>query len=136
MSRLLISAALAVFPFIHDQPGPAAGDERLVGYISQYAERPSRATLEYRIAAGDIVAPWLYDGFVAVADCGRIGHEAWLSIEGGPWLRTAVFDCAGHAETVAWMAADHIIAEIDYSLADRLGIVGQGGIAAVLVWED
>lgn len=53
----------------------------------------------------------------------------------GEWLRAAVFDCAGHAETVAWMDEARIIGELDYATAERLGLVGRGGVAAELVWE-
>ena len=70
------------------------------GWLSQYGEAPTIGTIAYRQSVGDLpldLTP--FAGFIAVADCGRIGDKGWLSIAGGPLERIAVFDCSGHIET-------------------------------------
>lgn len=107
------------------------------GWLSQYAQSPTDGTIEFRQQVGQLPDDLDYlDGLIAVADCDRIGHEALLSIDHGPWLHVAVFDCSGHASTTAWMKDNNIIGELSYYMAVEHGIVGQGGIEGRIVWLD
>lgn len=107
----------------------------VVGWLSQYSEAPTVATIDYRQRIGDLPADLgHYDGFIAVADCGRIGASAWLSIEGGALERVAVFDCAGADGSAQWMENNQIIAEVDFYTAERYAL--EGGAQAVLFWGE
>lgn len=117
---------------------PVNAGPMVTGWLSQYGEAPTVATIAYRQSVGDLpldLSP--FDGFVAVADCGRIGDTGWLSIRGGPLERIAVFDCAGADGTAQWMDGNNIIAEVDFFMArrHRLNQLG-GGVEAVLFWEE
>ena len=69
------------------------------GYLSAYAELPTVATLAYRQEIGDVPYDVSgYDVFIAVADCGLIGHEGTLYTNAGA-LRAIVMDCAGNDGT-------------------------------------
>ena len=126
LCAMLATAQPSICPPVNRPPD-------LSGWLSQYGEAPTVGTLNYRQAVGDLPANLnLYDGFIAVADCGRIGDLAWLSINGGGWLRVAVFDCAGNDGTPAWMAENQIIAELDYFTARDLGL--SGGEPVDLIW--
>lgn len=48
-------------------------------------------------------------------------------------MHVIVFDCSGHISTTSWMNRDGIIAEVGFYLAEKLGIVGQGGVEGTLV---
>lgn len=135
MKQKLAIALLLLLP-IPPEIGPDEHSTRISGYLSQYGKQPSEATLQYRVEVGDIPNPIYYDAFIAVADCGQIGKEGWLSVDDGDWLRTIVFDCAGHVETVKWMDENNIIGEIDYQTAQRLDIVGRGNVPATLIWSE
>ena len=116
---------------------PPDSSKMVTGWLSQYGESPTIATIEYRQMIGDLPVDLTpFDGFIAVANCGRIGDTGWLSINGGPLERIAVFDCSGHIETTTWMSANQIIAEVSYRLAVKYGLINQGGIEGLLYWEE
>jgi hypothetical protein len=103
------------------------------GWLSQYDQGPTDATIAYRQKLGDIPADLSpYDGVIAVEDCGQIGKDAYLFVS-GRWHRVMVFDCPGHAWTRDWMRDNNLIAEMGYYLTESLGLVGQGGIPGLLV---
>ena len=67
-----------------------------------------------------------YDGYVAVADCRRIGQTLWARPEGDEkWERFLVTDCAGSPETILWMQRGVPI-EVDHLTARRWKTVGRG----------
>ena len=114
---------------------PVNAGPMVTGWLSQYGKAPTVGTIAYRQSVGDLpldLTP--FDGFVAVADCGRIGDTGWLSIRGGPLERIAVMDCAGDAETVSWMSSNSILAEVDYWTAERYGL--DGGDSAIIFWDE
>lgn len=103
------------------------------GWLSQYDEAPTAYTIIYRQEEGTLpldLSP--YDGVIATADCDNIGREGWLTAE-GQTMHIIVFDCSGHASTTGWMGSNGIIAEVGFYLAEKLGIVGRGGIEGTLV---
>ena len=112
----------------------------LDGWLSQYSQTPTDATIEYRKsvgqmpedfpAQGDGIIP--YSGVVAVEDCYHIGKDAYLYAVGN-WHRVLVFDCLGRDVEPNWMEENNIIAEMGYYLTRDLNLVGQGGIKARLV---
>lgn len=105
------------------------------GYLSQFAQGPTDGTLAYRQSVGELPEDLsMYDGFLAVPDCDRIGHVAWLSIQGGPWGLYMTMDCSGHASTTEWMDRDRILAEVDFYTARDHGFLGEGGIEAAIAW--
>ena len=102
------------------------------GWLSQYHELPTSATIEYRQASGEIPASLAdFDGVLAVEDCDLIGYTGWL-ITTNATSRIVVFDCSGHAEATKWMEENQIVAEAGYYLAVKLGMVGHGGVWAKL----
>ena len=65
------------------------------GILSAYALNPSKGTLEYRQAHGQLPMDVSgYEFFIAVDDCGLIGHEATL-YAGELTFDGVVYDCAG-----------------------------------------
>ena len=103
------------------------------GYLSQYAQAPTDATIAYRQESGDIpqdLSP--YAGVIAVENCAYVGHDAYLYV-GDSWYRVLVFDCLGRDVQPNWMQENNIIAEMGYYLTKDLGYTGIGGIDARLV---
>ena len=90
------------------------------GYLSAYAVEPTIGTMTYRLEAGDVELG--HDVYLAVADCSRIGEVGEISIGGGEWLDYQVFDCLGADAGYDWMAANNIIAEVDYWSWQRHGL--------------
>lgn len=68
------------------------------------------------------------DGYVAVADCKRIGQIVWLRPEGQEhWERFLVTDCANPADgSDRWMRRNGILVEVDYQTAKRRNTIGRG----------
>ena len=131
MTALIVSSvAMLVFPV----PAPAPKQvEIMTGYLSQYGPQVTAGTIAYRQEVGDLPRDMSrYDGVIAVEDCGLIGRDAKLSINGSPMLDVIIFDCLGRHE-YNWMAERNIIAEVGYGLAERFDFVGQGGIRGKMV---
>lgn len=114
--------------------------DMITGWLSQIAEVPTNATVAQQQEWGRLPEDMsMYDGVIAVADCDRIGHEAWLRISydgvyESDWLRTIVHDCSGHQSTTSWMARDNIIAEVGHGLALEHGFLDRGGVRGELIW--
>lgn len=105
------------------------------GYLSQYAKGPTDGTIAYRQSVGQLPVDMSHiDGVIAVADCDKIGHLAWLSIDDGPWLLVAAFDCSGSASTTAWMRDNRILGEASWYMARDHGFLGEGGVEARIAW--
>ncbi len=102
------------------------------GWWSQYAEQPTIDMIWYHGYEDEDV-----DGFIAVLDCGRVGEYAWIGINSGIYYVRA-FDCLGGWDggDPVWWYENNLIGEIDYYLAEREGVVGQGGVRAWIIWED
>lgn len=100
------------------------------GWASQYeSQKTVMDTVEARQGWDHLPTPLPdVDGYVAVADCKRIGEEVLLYREGVGLERFLVFDCSGHVETSRWMLDNNILVEVDRETAERWDIVGQGGI--------
>ena len=114
-------------------PGPV-DTITLTGYLSQYGQQPTMATIAYRQKVGDLPLDMSrFDGVIAVSDCGLIGHEARLRVEDAPWQDVIIFDCSGDVATSEWMQDSRVIAELGYGLAKQHGIIGKGGIRGKLV---
>ena len=107
----------------------------LDGYLSQYDQNPTDATIAYRQELGQIPQDLSeYAGMIAVEDCRHVGKDAYLYVYGhDAWFRTIVADCLGRDVTPNWMQANNVIAEMGYYLTQDLGYTGQGGIDARLV---
>lgn len=114
----------------------------ILGWLSAYGQQPTDATIAYRQEIGDIPNNLsMYDGVIAVLDCGRIGEEALLRAEGVS-LRVMVFDCAGDSDGgYEWMIENNIAAEVGYYLwQEHPHIVGSRGAVKFLgrppkTWE-
>lgn len=112
--------------------------EPVTGFLSQYDQGPTDGTLYYRIHESKEVMDYDYDGYLAVADCSRIGDEAILEIEyddydSGPlWI--AILDCAGHKSTTDWFNEAGIIGEVDYYTALEHGFLDRGNVTGTLSW--
>lgn len=120
----LVALCLLIFLPIHFTP--------LHGYLSQYGQQPTDATIAYRQSVGDIPADLSpYAGVVAVEDCRYIGQPAILHVD-HQFLPVIIFDCLGRDITHNWMQANHIIAEVGYYLAQDLNILNTGGVPASL----
>lgn len=92
------------------------------GGLSYYEEMPSRYTLEYRMAVGQI--DWGADMYIAVADCSHIGKHATVTYDDGREYTAQVFDCSGHdAEPgTAVITSRGIVAELDYASWQAYGL--------------
>lgn len=121
----LIPLICVAFSFMCQTP-----DEE--GWWSQYAEQPTLNMIAYHGYEDEDV-----DGFIAVLDCDRVGDYAWIGINNGIY-RVRAFDCLGGWDggDPEWWYTNNVIGEIDYYLAEREGVVGQGGVRAWLIWED
>lgn len=88
------------------------------GYVSYYDESPTIATLDYRLASGDLNHKHVNfaDAYIAVADCDRMGERGYMTINGSEPIAYVVYDCANRSdETVQWMVDSNIVAELDYN---------------------
>ena len=103
----------------------------LFGFISAYAQGPTDATLQYR---GMWPADPKLDGYIAVADCGRIGQYAKLGTAAGV-LNVRVFDCGGDDGGHSWMIENNIVVEVDWYLWERYPEI-VGGKAKLVYLED
>lgn len=113
----------------------ATPDDSMAGYLSYYTPQPSIATREYRQSVGDIPSDLSrYAGLIAVADCSKIGKEAWLEVN-GRWLPVLVFDCAGNDGTTYWMQTNRIVAEVDHGLASMIDF-DSGPVPSKLAWNE
>ncbi len=86
---------IAIVPMLVVGPGGTDG-AMIVGMATYYADGVMDQVIANRVAWGQIDPATLgrYVGFVALKDCGRIGHEAdilWPDGMEGPFL---VVDCA------------------------------------------
>ena len=92
-------------------------------WSSRYDPTPMAATIELRQDWGQLQADLsMYDGFVAVADCTRIGQDTYLKpAHLTDFERFLVVDCAGAASTHSWMIDNDILVELDYDTAERWG---------------
>lgn len=94
---------------------------------SHYAPGVMLPTVELRQEWGELPADLTpYDGFVAVVDCGLIGHTLYAKPNNGGWETLLVTDCSGHVSTTVWMTENNIFGEVDYETAVRWGVVGGG----------
>lgn len=98
-------------------------EEAKIGWTSRYDPNPMNATIELRQEWGQLPQNLeMYDGFVAVADCDRIGEETYLKpINATQFERFLVVDCAGSQQAYNWMVENNIIVEVDYTTAERWG---------------
>jgi hypothetical protein len=102
----------------------------VVGVFSQYAQRPTDQVLWNRSIPGRTaytlpVEREGIDGYLAVAECERIGEVVTVSWRGRT-ERLMVFDCAGDGRTRSWMKRGNILGELDYYTAKRWGVLGRG----------
>ena len=105
----------------------------LDGWVSQYAQTPTDATIAYRQELNQIPDDLSeYAGVIAVEDCQHIGSDAYLYVANN-WHRVMVFDCLGRDVEPNWMQENNIIVEMGYYLTQELGYTGQGGIKGRLV---
>ena len=127
----MVGAILAfIIPFF-----PPVLSPDMTGFASQYGKSPTDGTIVYRQSVGDLPNDIsLYDGLIATNSCEHMGKEATVVIDGKSYF-VVVFDCSGDAETKEWMQQNRIIFEVDYYLAERIGIIGRGGIEARLCWH-
>jgi hypothetical protein len=108
----------------------------VTGWLSQYGQLPTDATIAYRQQVGDIPYDLSeYAGVIAVEDCAKVGHDAWLSVNDGSWMKVIVFDCLGRHEH-NWMQERNVIAEMGYYLTAELDLLGEGGIAGALTYTE
>lgn len=96
------------------------------GYFSHYKKNPTDATLAYNVERG-LLPPDLPPGTVYIAhpNCGMLGWKVWVNLGRG-WEEAYIFDCAGHAETLAIWANEDVMAELDYYTAKEVGAFGNG----------
>lgn len=87
----------------------------IIGFLSAYALLPTVGTLELRQEWGQLPQDVSgYEVFLSVADCGLIGKEATLAVDGDLY-DALIFDCAGVDDGgLAWMTENAIAAEVDY----------------------
>lgn len=111
-----------------------------IGYFSQYNQRPTDATLAYRIEVGEIDPVELQQvaGVIATESCDYIGQKIWIQVEGkanDSWLPVMVFDCSGHVETTEWMKESAILGELGYYLAEWLDVIGETDLRGQMTFE-
>ena len=96
------------------------------GWGSQYSQRVMERVIAVQQKWGHLPQNIEgYDGYVAVADCHRIGQTLWARPEGTEkWERFLITDCAGSPETVLWMR--NVPIEVDHLTAKRWNTVGKG----------
>jgi len=112
---LKLAAALGLLIITQgNEPTPQSG------WLSAYDMAPTIGTMTYRLESGDVELG--HDVYLAVANCGRIGETGKISIGGGEWLDYQVFDCLGADAGHDWMAAQNIVAELDYWSWQRHGL--------------
>lgn len=105
------------------------------GWASQYA--PGRMEEVIRVRQTRATAMPLpadlpaVDGYIAVLDCAEIG-QVWYLRHGRAIESFLVVDCAGDAETRAWMQRNGIHVEVDADTAARWGVVGRGAQVEVV----
>jgi hypothetical protein len=105
------------------------------GILSQYALYDMPPVVEARQAWGQLPADLTgIDGFIATADCDRLGDTALLSINDGEWLTVMAADCSGHTSTTEWMRDNNILAEISGELAADHDVVCLCPIDGRLIW--
>lgn len=122
---IVMAVATAAAGIVADPPRPQQH-----GWWSQYAEAPTTAMVEYHHFDRQGIA-----GFIAVPDCKKVGAYAWIRVNHGPWERVRVFDCLGSDGDPEWWRHNNVLGELGYNLAAKYGIVGRGGVSAVLAWE-
>lgn len=97
----------------------------LSGWASAYDVGVMDATVAYRFEHGLWYTTPPHDwytvaGYVAVADCRRVGEIATIVDPAGREWRVLIADCAGDDGTPGWMADNGIVAELDAALWARL----------------
>ena len=125
--RLIPTLLLSLFLFMPIFDGPKTLPDRapiISGTFSQYGQRPTDATIEYRDSVGQL--PKGVHGYIATESCDHVGDRAWISLNNGPWFRVGVFDCSGHSSTSEWMQKNRIIGELDFYLATEYDTIGSG----------
>lgn len=105
------------------------------GNASQYAPGVMNRVIKLRQSWGQIPADVnQYDGFIAVADCDRIGETVFMRPYGqARWEMFLITDCASKTDAresdglsgYRWMIENGIDAEVDYDTAARWGVVGR-----------
>lgn len=112
-----------------EPPDPRPVQWHISGWLSQYGQQPTDATITYRQERGEIPIDLSgYAGVIALEHCQHVGHEATLTVDGEAY-RVMVFDCL-NPEHDNPFAERGWAAEAGYYLADELGIVGRGGVWA------
>jgi hypothetical protein len=106
------------------------------GTASQYAPGIMQSVIRMRqagLAARGNLPKELpeVDGFIAVENCGAIGH-VWFIEYKGKSESFLVVDCAGDLSTRQWMQRNHISVEVDYETAVRWGVVGRAAQPVVV----
>lgn len=96
------------------------------GHMSAYDKNPTKFTLKARLDFEQLTRQQLLraDVFLAVPDCNRIGDEVLVRINGGPWQRGLIFDCAVRDDSDgarSWMAENNIVAEVDWFTWQEVG---------------
>lgn len=145
MSKL-ISIVIVAFFFIPMVLGDVGCQ---LGIGSQYAPGVMERTVRIRQHPGrtaydlPAILPDV-DGFIAVADCSRIGQLATMTYA-GVTSRVLVVDCAGKTDKrksdglsgYQWMKNFGIVLEMNRDLAEKLGIpVGRGAKGVTLCYDN
>ena len=101
------------------------------GWTSHYAPYVMDTVIDNRQSWGQLpVNLMMYDGFVAVPECDRIGEVVFARPMGADeWDMLLVTDCAmpvGTDGAYEWMVDNNILIEVDWVTAVRWGAVGGG----------
>lgn len=110
------------------------------GSLSRYDPGVMERVLDWRhkhgIPAGFDPYGRNYDGYIAVADCDRVGDTAVLDLYiSGEYMgqkTVLISDCAGAPETVQWMIDHRIVAEIGWQGWTDWGIEDGAGAWIIL----
>lgn len=123
MTRLTLLALLILSPLADKTDETATTGER--GYASAYAPGVMDATVRYRLDHDLWWQPpprdwYTVHGYIATNDCRQVGHVMTLVAPDGREYRVLVADCGGNDGGAAWMAANNIVAELDWRLWQQL----------------
>lgn len=107
------------------------------GTFSQYNRGPTDSQIWYHTTVTGLLKPGKgYQGFIAVVDCDRVGHDAWIRVGKSGWLKVFVFDCSGHVSTTRWMLDNDIPAELGWYLVEKLGLPHGVGIPGAITYQN
>jgi hypothetical protein len=125
----LALAALLIFMMTTAVSASPPTTQSNSGWLSAYDIEPTIGTFNVKLYDGVIELG--HDVYLATPGCDRIGEVGIITIGDSPPLTYQVFDCAGDAETIEWMTANNIIAEIDWYSWQRYGL-GRATMTAVV----